>query len=117
KINFFWQKVNTNAYSAKVNTPITIADRYSKVCFGSESSPRIEDPGGIIDFASYSGANALMLKKIEYSGGAIELTYKSLQDPFLEAISVKNSNSEEVKSISLTYGSESGGNHLLLQSL
>jgi YD repeat-containing protein len=115
KIVFTWQKVNTNAYAVRTNTSISIADY--KVFDCVSSSYEISDYGGIVDHSTNSGANALMLQKIEYPNGIVDLTYKSSQDPFLQELKIRNKKNEIVKTISLMYGSETGGNNRLLQSL
>ncbi len=101
KMHFSWQKVNTNAYSAKVNTPISIRDRRDADPF---QLPYVEDLGGIIDCSTYSGAHSLMIKKIEFSKGVVEFNYKSSQDPFLQDIAVKDNNNNVIKAINLHYG-------------
>lgn len=117
KINFTWQKVNTNAYAQKVNTPIVIKDRKNIMCDYTPSY-ELDDPGGIIDYGTNAGANALMLKKIDYPDGVVDLTYKSTQDPFLQTIVAKNKNNDIIKSINLTYGTTTtNASNLLLYSL
>jgi hypothetical protein len=116
-IHFTWQKVNTNAYAAKTNTSIVIKDRKDLTC---DYIPpyEMDDPGGVIDYGTYAGANALMLKKIEYPDGMVDLTYKSTSDPFLQTIVVKNKSNVIVKSINLTYGTlTTNASNLLLYSL
>ena len=117
KINFTWQKVSTNYYAARVSTPITVTDRQYSAC-DDLGGVHVEEVGGMIDYASYSGANALMLKQISYPEGVIDLSYKSTQDPFLQTMLVKNKNNEVVKSIGLTYGTNvNNASNRLLQSL
>ncbi|MGN6293477.1 MAG: DUF5977 domain-containing protein [Chitinophagaceae bacterium] len=117
KINFTWQKVNTNYYAAKVNSPIVVTDRQPQAC-PDLGGVHIDEVGGIIDYSSYSGANALMLKQISYPEGVIDLSYKSAQDPFLQTILVKNKNNEVIKNIGLTYGTNvNNASNRLLQSL
>jgi hypothetical protein len=117
KVYFTWQKVNTNAYAPKVNTPIVIRDRKDFTC---DYIPpyEVDDPGGIIDYGTNAGANALMLKKIDYPDGVVDLTYKSTSDPFLQSIVAKNKGNDVIKAINFTYGmSTSNASNLLLYSL
>jgi len=117
-INFSWQKVNTNGYAPRVNTPIVIKDRRDADCPANSPPPYIEDPGGIIDYGSSGSSNSLMLKKIEYPDGVIDLTYKSSQDPFLQTITLKNKDNYIVKNIHLFYGdSNVNASNCLLDSL
>ncbi|MCF3107870.1 hypothetical protein LL912_03675 [Niabella sp. CC-SYL272] len=57
KIFFSWQKVNTNAYAMETNTPISVIDYKSWNCDNTRYD--INDPGGMINYGSYSGANVI----------------------------------------------------------
>ncbi len=116
KLTFTWKSVNINDYAARVAEPISVFDYKNFRCTMEEALWDFVPSAGIISYDSYT--YVLMLEKIVYPGGEVNLTYKSSADPFLKKLEAKNMKGDIVKTADFTYGIPGAEQqHLLLKSL
>lgn len=92
--------VYNNNYTPNVSTPINITD-YKSILVGGEDQYDISDMGGIVNLNTYQ--NILMLKKVEFPSGEINISYKSGNDPFITKFEVKNKNNFICKTVDFLY--------------
>ena len=122
EINFKWINNNISFYKPQTSVAVQVSD-YKNTSHPSSPGdptpfPEVSDYGGIINVAEYSNPYSKMLKEITFPNGSIDFVYKSVNDPFLTQIDVRNSLDQLIRNVKFNYGDKNTQlEHVLLKSV